>query len=345
MAGKTDRDLGDNRSRSTPEPDGAGIFTAIGDAFESFANWLGDVIIGIGNFLGDLLERFGNAILDFFNVLGRIPGIGEVFKWIGDVIGGAINLVGVVVKGGMDIVGDAVRGGIKIVGGILTGDGGMIKEGAIDIAAGVAGGVLLIVGEIISYVQTVFFIQGRKRSLTDAEQNMLNRVFRGSISLSTIRVVDGRTGLFALNGTEARALTLGNTIYMKHTNPATYPETLVHECVHVWQNQHVGSRYIPEALWAQGSLGNNAYLWEQEITLRGKTSWTQFNREAQAQFIEDIFTDGELVTGTVVTDNEGVFFDAVAGVSVGRFVRATIDRTALANEAVGVVRRAASAQV
>ena len=50
-----------------------------------------------------------------------------------------------------------------------------------------------------------------------------------------------------------RALTRGNTIYMKNNPPGstTWFSTLVHETTHVWQNQNGGTDYMSAALHAQ----------------------------------------------------------------------------------------------
>jgi len=57
-------------------------------------------------------------------------------------------------------------------------------------------------------------------------------------------------------------------------------------------------RYLSEALWAQGTMKSDtssAYKWEDEST-RGNYRWQDFNKEAQAQFIQDVFSGGFLST-------------------------------------------------
>jgi hypothetical protein len=61
---------------------------------------------------------------------------------------------------------------------------------------------------------------------------------------------------------------------------------LVHECAHVWQYQHLGPRYAFDAVWAQLRRGRSAYDWAAELG-RGR-QWRDFNREAQAEFLQDI---------------------------------------------------------
>jgi Domain of unknown function (DUF4157) len=91
--------------------------------------------------------------------------------------------------------------------------------------------------------------------------------------------------LFSLS---SRPFTLGATIYLKQRDGEAL---LVHECAHVWQYQHLGSRYTVDALRAQRKLRAGAYRWVDELG-RGHRHWRDFNREAQAQLLEDIVRDG-----------------------------------------------------
>ena len=84
----------------------------------------------------------------------------------------------------------------------------------------------------------------------------------------------------------------------------------------------------------------DAYSWEKELQ-RGDDQWVDFNKEAQGKFLEDIYTDGELMVGGVSTgQGGGVFYDAVGSNSIGRFVFNSVDHTDRANNGVAVVRGA-----
>ncbi len=150
------------------------------------------------------------------------------------------------------------------------------------IGASIAGTVILILGTLVSRIQRLLFLQNQPRSLNQTEEELLRGVFDDSLALDNIRIIEGRSGLFGVN---SRPFTLGNTIYMK---AYTAPEILVHECVHVWQYQHFGPRYAAEALGAQLLLGDSAYNWKAELA-RGKSEWSEFNKEAQAQMIQEIW--------------------------------------------------------
>jgi hypothetical protein len=140
--------------------------------------------------------------------------------------------------------------------------------------ATLGGAVIVALGRLVARIQ-----RHRARPLTGDERALLERVFRGTVALDRVRIVPGKAGLFDVND---RPFTLGDTIYLKGR---TSPKLLVHECVHVWQYQHVGPRYAYEALMAQRRLGKGAYDWQAELA-RGK-AWAEFNREAQAEFVAD----------------------------------------------------------
>ncbi len=172
---------------------------------------------------------------------------------------------------------------------------------------GVAGAVIMVGGKAVAFVQALLGMQW-PRPLTSDEVAHLSTVYAGSVDLSLVRLVPGRAGVFGLN---KRPFTLGNTIYLKNTGG---PSVLVHECAHVWQYQHLGGRYTFDALWAQLTVKPDAYRWADELG-RGRSHWRDFNREAQAQFLEEL---------------------AEAG--LGRFVVAGVDHTDLARETLAEVR-------
>lgn len=283
---------------------------AVGDAVNTAVNAVGDAVSdvaeAIGNAISDGLEAIG-GLLSGIPVVGGV--LGGIFHWLGNVVASATDLVGAAIKGVTAIVGSALSGAIKIVGGgiggLLAWDGRVFVDGWGDLLSGIAGAVIGIVGKAIGVVQTVFGLQWGKRSLTGAEQKMLRQVFRNSVALYNVRVVDGFAGLYSIND---RAFTLGNTVYMKDemvNSPFDYNHTLVHECTHVWQYQNVGYQYTMQAIWAQLTLPGQGYSWRDELG-RGKTRWQDFDREAEAAFIEDVWQRGSRSKSAL--SGPGVFY-------------------------------------
>jgi hypothetical protein len=282
---------------------------AVADAVETAVNAIGDAI-------ADLIEFIGNVIAGILDALGTalagIPGIGQALRtflhWLGTIVSTALDLVATFFKAIYNVVGDVVGGIIRVVGGAIGGllalDAGLagrtVLQGLQDMGAGVAGAVILVSAKILAYVQAIFFMQMGERPLTKDERTLLERVFRGSIAYSNIRIIEGFAGLFSIND---RAFTLGDRIYLKDVDPAMQPDILVHEGCHVWQYQHFGSRYLMEALVSQ--IPADGYDWQVQLA-RGVPSWQQFNREAQAQFIQDLWNGGRQVSPVLA--GHGVFF-------------------------------------
>jgi len=199
------------------------------------------------------------------------------------------------------------------------------------IAASIAGTAVVAAGKFVAAAQTALRLQQRGRPLTPDERALLWSVYRDSIGYDGIRIVEGRAGLFGVN---KRPFTLGNTIYLKHLDPTAHPSTLVHECCHVWQNQHEGSRYAVEALWAQATVRPNAYHWADEFG-RGRASWREFNKEAQAQFLQDVYRSGK---GASAAGTAGSFYDGDVIARDARFEHHGTDYTDFARDTIAYVR-------
>ena len=329
------------------------VIAAIVDAA---AEVVEDVVNAVTEAVADVVETVGNAIGDFFHWLaGRaenIPGIGgaiaAALRWVGNSISAVFEFASSVIKAVGSIIGSAVAGLMRIVGGILSLNGRLILEGLGDIVSGVIiGPVLLILGKLVAAVQTIIPVQGRRRPLTEAERQMLARVYRNGLALYNLRIVDNTAGVFSVNSTP---FTLGNTIYLKGENvdpsdPSANEHVLVHESVHVWQYQHEGTSYVGNAIGAQTFFPatNTVSGWQVEIS-NGRLRWVDFNKEAQSWFVEDVYRFGELISGAVTTSGEGVFFDA-DGANLGRFERSGVDHTSLANDAVTAIRGQFSARL
>lgn len=196
-----------------------------------------------------------------------------------------------------------------LVASTIAGIGGLASR---NVPAALVGGVIVVLARVVAFGQALL-LGVRGRAFTPEEHALLTTVYRDSVDLRAVRIVPGFAGVFGMN---RRPVTLGGTIYLKGD---TRSATLVHECAHVWQYQHMGSRYTFDAVVAQLTIKPSPYRWVDELG-RGKAHWREFNREAQAQLLEDLATDG--------------FFDTEQ-----RFVRAGVDHTELAVAAVAEVRR------
>jgi len=316
----------------------ADIAHATAQAIENFvgavAEAVADAVETVGNLIGDGLDALGG-------LLRRIPGIGIVlygiFHWIAGIVSAGFDFAGAVIKAVLNVAADFVAGALRIglggLGGLMSWDGTVFVRGLKDFLAGLVGAFLTTVLKGFAATQSLFGLQWRKRALTTAERELLYKVFRRSLSYYNVRVVLGFGGVFSIND---RAVTVGNTIYMKHNDPAIASDVLVHEFTHVWQYQHAGSRYISEAAGAQAFVSNE-YSWHAELA-RGDKRWTLFNREAQAAFIEELWTGGQETSASPI-GNGGFYTDHPVGPNTLFTDPSTgDDRTFLARESVGTLR-------
>lgn len=312
---------------------------AVSTAFKTGADVVATIVTGVGDAIADVAETAGNGIQEGLNALGNllggIPNAGGFLKgtmsWLGGIVAGITNLAGAIIKAGFGIIAGVLGGLIRIIAGILCLSWPLILKGLIDIGSGIAGAIIIMLGTLVSLGQRIIFGQNNERPLTKEEKARLKSVFHLSVSLYNIRVIEGWSGLFGT--TSKDAFTLGNTIYSNQTNFTANPEILVHECVHVWQYQNLGPRYTSDALGAQvlygrNGSGNDAYSWRAELD-RGNTLWQNFNKEAAAALIQNIWKVGTMnPLPPGFTAGNGTFYEAGTGVangSTGRFIFNAVD--------------------
>jgi hypothetical protein len=275
---------------------------------------IGNGINAAAQVMADVLETAGNQAHDALTHLagggGRGPVLGGVLGWLGGVASGVGDLVGALLVGLGSLIAGGLGGIVRTLGGVLRGDRRSLRNGLVDLASGPLGAILIVAGRLVSLVQSILGVEARKRRLSPDEARLLQHVFRASLAIYNLRIIAGRSGIFRFTD---RPFTLANTIYMKATAADDWRHTLVHESTHVWQYQHVGSRYATDALGAQLTLGGNvAYDWQKALP----GAWRDFNREAQAQTIEDVYRFAGLVGHPA---GAGGFFADGAGRS-GTFV-------------------------
>lgn len=289
-------------------------------AFAAAADWISGAAHRLSEAAGRPVETAGNAIE------GAAERGGAAGRWAGHAAGGLFQFAATAIRAALNVAGNCAGGVVRIAGGIVALDLPLVRNGLGDIGASLLGAAAALLVTLTAAVQTAVGLQSRARPLREDEREMLRAVYRGSVDLRPVRIVEGRTGLLGLT---ARPFTLGNRIYMKGSRR---PRTLVHEACHVWQNQHVGLRYAGDALWAQLTYGQRergAYDWRAEYE-RGK-EWPEFNAEAQASFLDTVFADGR--RGGKLPGRGGDFYDGepVAGdaafgdAALTAFARRTVD--------------------
>ncbi len=311
------------------------VAKAINKAAEKVSN----TIETAGNKISDAANALGNTVAQNVPIIG--PAVGAVVRWCGRASSAICDLAATAVKSAgaaLTAVTDLLIGGI---GGLITGDWGLVKESVIGFFANALGALLIAAGGFVSLIQTVFGVQSHKTKLTEKEIALLKLVFQDSLATGNIRLVKGRSGSGIYSFTD-RPFTMGDIIYMKDTAAADWNETLVHECVHVWQYQHEGARYSADALGAQLLLGTDrSYQWWKE-----SPPWENFNAESQAEVFQDMYEYGELQQSGSWVGDDGRFF-AASAVAPNRFLfnvqsedsaPPAQDYTQLGNDSVAYVR-------
>jgi len=144
---------------------------------------------------------------------------------------------------------------------------------------------LLGAGEILETVNE--FVKFNTRTLSSREVTLAERVFGKSIDFSLVRVDERAVlGLAFTN----RAFTSFHTI---NAWGGLEDSVLVHELTHVWQYEQAGAIYMAQALHAQIRRGLGAYDYGGPGGLRAARAkgmrLTGFNREEQAQVVQDFF--------------------------------------------------------
>jgi hypothetical protein len=128
--------------------------------------------------------------------------------------------------------------------------------------------------------------------LLPEERDLLQDFFLGGLDLSQFQLFEG--GFYSLGSTRA----IGNAIYfqkkLEFESMRGTPfgrSLLIHEATHVWQYQHVGSRYAFGSLWSQLSSTvktgsrRGAYCYE----LSPERPLYTYGYEQQAQLLQDFY--------------------------------------------------------
>ena len=152
---------------------------------------------------------------------------------------------------------------------------------------------ILDVLRVPSFLETVWHILTGVSRLTEQEKNAAISVLGAdSISYAKVRVSQGRILhiVFKFNGN--RAFTTFHTINLTKSGGHTraHLDIVVHELVHVFQYERVGSVYIWQAIRAQRTDGYSYGGWRKLIKDRENGShFRSYNREQQGQIAQDYY--------------------------------------------------------
>jgi len=310
------------------------------DFIEKVTCFIEMITINIEEFISDLIETPGSIIQDNLDVLrNNLPNIpiiefllrGGLF-WIASVVSSAFIFLSGLIKAAGSINRGVIAGGIRILGGIIGYNSFQAKTGCLDIISNIIGGIILCGGHLLMLLQAILFLGRIKRKLTKQEKILLKKIFKKSLGLYNMRIVEGWTGLPLLN---KFAWNFGNTVFLNCNDLSETPDLLVHECTHAWQFQNLGARYLSDAIWLMFFHGD-PYNWKLEIQI-GKNQWIHFNCESQAEFLQDLYLKGRIV-GDNPSRKHGVFYSG-HGLKKGRFTIERKEYTNFASDAVSTVRK------
>ena len=227
-----------------------------------------------------------NTLFNSLNNSNTLP----IAKWINGNLLGSVTVISAIIKSMAGIIGSGVSSILLLINTLISFSIEPALQGLTNLLITIAGGIISVLGNLFILIAKVMGLLSEGRPLSEDEKNILREVFRTSLNPNKIRIAYfpfWNKYFFALH----------NTIYTPHKDQSIPPHLLVHESVHVWQYHHEGTKYLAQALLAQLQYGiknipGNAYDWTAELS-RGKTDWQDFNKEAAAQLIEEIWKEGE----------------------------------------------------
>jgi len=236
-------------------------------------------------------------------------------NWVRGIIMGLFSILSVAIKIITGIIASFVGATILLIASLISLSLQPFAKGLVNFLLTLAGSTISVLSNLLILIARALGILSEGRPLSEDEKNILLSVFHKSLKPNKITIAYfpfWKKYFFALH----------NTIYTPHKDLSIPPNLLVHESVHVWQYHHEGNKYLAEALLAQVQYGvknipGNAYDWTAELS-RGKTVWGNFNKEAAAQLIEEIWKEGAvciLSNGAEPLEVEyggGVFFSISA---------------------------------
>jgi hypothetical protein len=304
--------LGENVLNTTTQVASDGIQTAgnvAGDVIHTAGNVAGTAISGAGSIAGDVIHTAGNVTGTIVSTVD--PSAGAAIKTVANLGETAVSGVGNGINTAIHLGTDVAE---KVVTEKITGilERGVYQVQAFpdrlkrlgqDLAKNPTKGFGNWIGQVgIDLAETLGIpedaesiadlLKPETRALTPSEIKLAKSVFGNSINYRLVRLdeaaktVDWTKQIKGFNA--PRPFTTFHTInsWGKLEN-----ETLIHELTHVWQYEHGGAKYIPEALAVNGKSSGYDYkgvsnLRKLKASHKGMSS---FNPEQQAKIVEEYF--------------------------------------------------------
>ena len=131
------------------------------------------------------------------------------------------------------------------------------------------------------------------RSLTSDEYEYAYVIYQDSLDYAAITITRGSVAATGASRTLGNTIHLRDNLFEGDTLDLTEHgmDILIHEMAHVWQYQHQGWSYAPEALWSQfvawWETGDRGAAYDWESLEKAGIPWEEWNPEAQAEAVED----------------------------------------------------------
>jgi hypothetical protein len=152
---------------------------------------------------------------------------------------------------------------------------------------------ILDILRIPGLLEIIWRLLTRVTILTQLEKNAAMSVLgANSISYATVRVAQDRILNVIFRFNDNRAFTTFHTINLPKSgrHARWHLDITVHELVHVFQYERVGSIYIYQALRAQRRNGYSYGGWQQlKQDRENGRHFSDFNREQQGQIAQDYY--------------------------------------------------------
>ena len=148
------------------------------------------------------------------------------------------------------------------------------------------------------------FLKFNTRILKDWEIQILKSVFGDSINYGLVRIDESSfIGPMQYKFAYVSFHTINSWGTLDNA-------TLVHELVHIWQYERMGSLYIPKALKAQYSEEGYDYGGIDRLQQKSSKSLSDFNLEQQAEIVADYYRISNATASKwgVASINDSVYF-------------------------------------